>query len=147
MDEDPKRVVLVDNNPASFVLCPANGIPVPSFYDDPADRGLEQALQVQPKPTPSLQDGAKTHRPSIVRFFLLLMLPCLALRWLPGPRVDCGRPGRAAVAAKPIRPRGEARPIDAAVRARASRQPHVREKEGHQQGKGAPPPPREVSRG
>ena len=27
--------VLVDNNPASFVLCPANGIPVTSFYDDP----------------------------------------------------------------------------------------------------------------
>ena len=39
-------MVLVDNNPASFVLCPANGIPVPSFYDDPADRGLEGALQV-----------------------------------------------------------------------------------------------------
>jgi TFIIF-interacting CTD phosphatase-like protein len=35
VDEDPRRVVLVDNNPASFVLCPANGIPVTSFYDDP----------------------------------------------------------------------------------------------------------------
>lgn len=46
VDEDPRRVVLVDNNPASFVLCPANGIPVPSFYDDPSDRGLEQALAV-----------------------------------------------------------------------------------------------------
>lgn len=46
VDEDPKRVVLVDNNPASFVLCPANGIPVPSFYDDPTDRGLEHALDV-----------------------------------------------------------------------------------------------------
>lgn len=46
VDEDPRRVVLVDNNPASFVLCPANGIPVPSFYDDPGDRGLEAALKV-----------------------------------------------------------------------------------------------------
>jgi RNA polymerase II subunit A small phosphatase-like protein len=28
VDSDPKRVLLVDNNPASFVLCPANGVPV-----------------------------------------------------------------------------------------------------------------------
>ena len=35
VDVDPKRVVLVDNNPASFVLCASNGILVPSFYDDP----------------------------------------------------------------------------------------------------------------
>ena len=46
VDQDFKRVVLVDNNPASFVLCPANGIPVPSFYDDPRDAGLEEALKV-----------------------------------------------------------------------------------------------------
>mmetsp|Transcript_88355 Transcript_88355/g.171094 ORF Transcript_88355/g.171094 Transcript_88355/m.171094 type:complete len:446 (+) Transcript_88355:160-1497(+) len=46
VDEDPRRVLLVDNNPASFVLCPANGIPVVSFYDDPQDRGLEGVLAV-----------------------------------------------------------------------------------------------------
>mmetsp|Transcript_34794 Transcript_34794/g.44880 ORF Transcript_34794/g.44880 Transcript_34794/m.44880 type:complete len:375 (+) Transcript_34794:49-1173(+) len=46
VDQDPRRIVLVDNNPASFVLCPANGIPVISFYDDPNDRALEQALEV-----------------------------------------------------------------------------------------------------
>ena len=45
VDQDFMRVVLVDNNPASFVLCPANGIPVPSFYDDPRDNGLEGALE------------------------------------------------------------------------------------------------------
>jgi TFIIF-interacting CTD phosphatase-like protein len=69
VDEDPKRVVLVDNNPASFVLCPANGIPVPSFYDDPADRGLEQALQVQQKPTPPLQDGTIKTAPRSSDFY------------------------------------------------------------------------------
>jgi len=46
VDKDPRRVLLVDNNPASFVLCPANGIPVTSFYDDPTDRGLEHAWVV-----------------------------------------------------------------------------------------------------
>ena len=31
------RVCLVDNNPVSFIANPSNGIPVPSFYDDPKD--------------------------------------------------------------------------------------------------------------
>ena len=35
-----KRVVLVDNNPVSFVAQPENGIPVPSFYDDVNDKAL-----------------------------------------------------------------------------------------------------------
>jgi len=57
--EDPKRVVLVDNNPASFVLCPANGIPVPSFYDDPRDRALQHTLDVLLK----LEDAKDVRRP------------------------------------------------------------------------------------
>ena len=35
-----ERVVLVDNNPVSFVTQPDNGIPVPSFYDDVNDMAL-----------------------------------------------------------------------------------------------------------
>lgn len=38
---DLSRVVLVDNNPLSFVPQPENGILVPSFYDDAEDRTLE----------------------------------------------------------------------------------------------------------
>lgn len=37
---DLSRVVLVDNNPMSFLAQPSNGIPVPSWYDDPHDRSL-----------------------------------------------------------------------------------------------------------
>lgn len=33
-------MVLVDNNPISFLAQPSNGIPVPSFYDDPEDDAL-----------------------------------------------------------------------------------------------------------
>eukprot|EP00638_Chattonella_subsalsa_P006758 CAMPEP_0117761496 /NCGR_PEP_ID=MMETSP0947-20121206/17319_1 /TAXON_ID=44440 /ORGANISM="Chattonella subsalsa, Strain CCMP2191" /LENGTH=190 /DNA_ID=CAMNT_0005582507 /DNA_START=437 /DNA_END=1009 /DNA_ORIENTATION=- len=40
------RIVLVDNNPISFIPQPLNGIPVPSFYDDPQDRVLEAALKL-----------------------------------------------------------------------------------------------------
>jgi len=43
---DPKRVVLVDNNPVSFLLQPDNGIPVSSFYDQADDEELEAVLQV-----------------------------------------------------------------------------------------------------
>ena len=34
------RVVLVDNNPVSFIAQPENGIPVSSFYDDVNDKAL-----------------------------------------------------------------------------------------------------------
>mmetsp|Transcript_79601 Transcript_79601/g.221480 ORF Transcript_79601/g.221480 Transcript_79601/m.221480 type:complete len:282 (-) Transcript_79601:100-945(-) len=37
IDEDLSRVVLVDNNPVSFVCQPSNGIPVPDFVGEPDD--------------------------------------------------------------------------------------------------------------
>ena len=37
---DLSRIVLVDNNPISFLLQPSNGIPVPSFYSDAHDKTL-----------------------------------------------------------------------------------------------------------
>lgn len=43
---DLSRVILVDNNPVSFLMQPSNGIPVPSFYDDPNDRMLESLTKV-----------------------------------------------------------------------------------------------------
>ncbi|KAJ0404301.1 hypothetical protein P43SY_003214 [Pythium insidiosum] len=43
---DLSRVILVDNNPVSFLMQPSNGIPVPSFYDDAADRTLESLTKV-----------------------------------------------------------------------------------------------------
>lgn len=45
-------MVLVDNNPVSFLAQPSNGIPVPSFYDDPSDDALvvrrQQGLSMHP---------------------------------------------------------------------------------------------------
>ncbi|RLN93760.1 hypothetical protein BBJ28_00013371 [Nothophytophthora sp. Chile5] len=43
---DLSRVILVDNNPVSFLLQPSNGIPVPSFYDDVNDRTLDSLTKV-----------------------------------------------------------------------------------------------------
>lgn len=43
---DLSKVILVDNNPVSFLMQPSNGIPVPSFYDDAADRTLESLSKV-----------------------------------------------------------------------------------------------------
>lgn len=44
--KDLSKVILVDNNPVSFLLQPSNGIPVPSFYDDANDRTLESLTKV-----------------------------------------------------------------------------------------------------
>mmetsp|Transcript_32292 Transcript_32292/g.52327 ORF Transcript_32292/g.52327 Transcript_32292/m.52327 type:complete len:150 (-) Transcript_32292:112-561(-) len=44
--EDLSRVVLVDNNPISFLLQPENGIPVESFYDQTDDTALEEVLEI-----------------------------------------------------------------------------------------------------
>lgn len=44
--KDLSKVILVDNNPVSFLLQPSNGIPVPSFYDDASDRTLESLTKV-----------------------------------------------------------------------------------------------------
>ncbi|CAM9420499.1 unnamed protein product, partial [Heterosigma akashiwo] len=47
VSRDLARTVLVDNNPASFLAQPLNGLPVASWYgDDPRDRGLAGALEV-----------------------------------------------------------------------------------------------------
>ncbi|KAF4321043.1 hypothetical protein BBO99_00000789 [Phytophthora kernoviae] len=43
---DLSRVILVDNNPVSFLMQPSNGIPVPSFYDDTNDRTLDSLTKV-----------------------------------------------------------------------------------------------------
>lgn len=44
--KDLSKVILVDNNPVSFLLQPSNGIPVPSFYDDESDRTLQSLTKV-----------------------------------------------------------------------------------------------------
>ena len=41
-----KRVVLVDNNPYSFLANPKNGILVSNFYDDPKDDTLQAVLDL-----------------------------------------------------------------------------------------------------
>ena len=41
-----RRVVLVDNNPLSFLPNPSNGILVSSFYDDPKDDTLEAVMEL-----------------------------------------------------------------------------------------------------
>ncbi len=43
---DERRVVLVDNNPLSFLPNPSNGILVSSFYDDPKDDTLEAVMEL-----------------------------------------------------------------------------------------------------
>lgn len=43
---DLSRVILIDNNPVSFLMQPSNGIPVPSFYDDANDRTLDTLIKV-----------------------------------------------------------------------------------------------------
>jgi CTD small phosphatase-like protein 2 len=40
------RVVLVDNNPLSFLANPSNGILVSSFYNDPGDTSLQNVWQL-----------------------------------------------------------------------------------------------------
>jgi len=40
------RVVLVDNNPLSFLANPSNGILVSNFYDDPKDATLEAVMEL-----------------------------------------------------------------------------------------------------
>ncbi|KAL7683508.1 putative FCP1 domain, HAD superfamily protein [Plasmopara halstedii] len=63
---DLSRVILVDNNPVSFLMQPSNGIPVPSFYDDPSDRMLESLTKV----LASLQD-VEDVRPRLHQLFRL----------------------------------------------------------------------------
>ena len=43
-DQDLTRVVLVDNNPMSFLSQPGNGVLVSNFYDDPDDETLPAVL-------------------------------------------------------------------------------------------------------
>jgi len=43
---DLTKVVLVDNNPMSFLAQPQNGILVSNFYDDPADETLPAVLKL-----------------------------------------------------------------------------------------------------
>lgn len=43
---DDKRVVLVDNNPYSFLANPTNGILVSNFYDDPKDDTLQAVIEL-----------------------------------------------------------------------------------------------------
>ena len=52
-----KRIVLIDNNPVSFLCQPRNGIPVASWYEDPQDRVLEStlALLAELEPLPDVR--------------------------------------------------------------------------------------------
>mmetsp|Transcript_17107 Transcript_17107/g.25919 ORF Transcript_17107/g.25919 Transcript_17107/m.25919 type:complete len:278 (+) Transcript_17107:125-958(+) len=46
LNKNASRMVLVDNNPMSFLANPSNGILVSSFYDDPSDRTLLAVLNL-----------------------------------------------------------------------------------------------------
>jgi CTD small phosphatase-like protein 2 len=46
LGRDLRHVVLVDNNPFSFMFQPYNGIPIASWFGDEADRDLESLLQI-----------------------------------------------------------------------------------------------------
>jgi len=61
---DLTRVVLVDNNPMSFLAQPSNGILVSNFYDDPADETLPAVLNLLEE-----IDGLKDVRPKLNKMF------------------------------------------------------------------------------
>jgi len=44
--KDLSKVILVDNNPVSFLMQPSNGIPVPSFYGNANDRTFDSLTKV-----------------------------------------------------------------------------------------------------
>ncbi|CAM9562056.1 unnamed protein product [Choristocarpus tenellus] len=68
---DLSRIVLVDNNPLSFICQPTNGILVASFYDDPNDSALASVLQLIRH-----LDQAKDVRPFLKGMFRLDTLLC-----------------------------------------------------------------------
>jgi len=59
-----KRVVLVDNNPLSFLANPSNGILVSSFYDDPKDDTLPAVVDLLDE-----LDGLDDVRPALHHLF------------------------------------------------------------------------------
>jgi Dullard-like phosphatase family protein len=61
-----KRVVLIDNNPLSFLANPSNGILVSNFYDDPYDETLPAVLDVLDQ-----LDGMEDVRPRLQEMFNL----------------------------------------------------------------------------
>lgn len=44
--KNPGRVVLLDNNPCSFLMQPCNGILITSYYDDAEDTALDSVLRL-----------------------------------------------------------------------------------------------------
>ena len=44
MGRDLKEVIIIDNSPNSYALQPENAFPILSWYDDPADRRLDQMI-------------------------------------------------------------------------------------------------------
>jgi CTD small phosphatase-like protein 2 len=46
LGRDLRHVILVDNNPFSFMFQPYNGIPITSWFGDESDRELESLLQI-----------------------------------------------------------------------------------------------------
>jgi Dullard-like phosphatase family protein len=62
-----QRIVLVDNNPLSFLANPENGILVSSFYKDPADTTLASVLELL---TNELADAVDV-RPHLTQRFAL----------------------------------------------------------------------------
>ncbi|CAM9517995.1 unnamed protein product [Discosporangium mesarthrocarpum] len=68
---DLSRIVLVDNNPLSFICQPNNGILVASFYDDPNDSALASVMQLIRH-----LDQAQDVRPFLKDMFRLDTLLC-----------------------------------------------------------------------
>ena len=79
-EEDFSRVVLVDNNPMSFVCQPSNGIPVPDFTGKPD--------QCAPTPTPtSFPHGVRSPSACASGFWTRCSVSCGSCRrWM-----TCGR--------------------------------------------------------
>ena len=44
MGRDLKEIIIIDNSPNSYALQPENAFPILSWYDDPADRCLDQMI-------------------------------------------------------------------------------------------------------
>jgi CTD small phosphatase-like protein 2 len=63
-NRDLTRVVLVDNNPMSFLAQPSNGILVSNFYDDPRDQTLPAVYNLLDE-----IDGMKDVRPKLTKMF------------------------------------------------------------------------------
>lgn len=46
LGRDLKDVVILDNNPKAYLFQPENGLPIPSWFDDPTDKYLKRYIPI-----------------------------------------------------------------------------------------------------